>query len=36
MTSTTAFTSVIILLNAIIILIAEKLDKNSAFCRVTD
>ena len=30
----TVFTSVIILINAIIILLAEKLGNNSAFCRV--
>lgn len=31
----TVFTSAIILINAIIILLAEKFDDNSAFCRVT-
>ena len=31
----TVFTSVIILINAIIILLAESSDDNSAFCRVT-
>ncbi len=35
MNSLKVFTSVIILINAIIILLAEKFDDNSAFCRVT-
>lgn len=34
MDSMTVFTSAIILINAIVILLAERSDNNSAFCRV--